>query len=189
MLCTGHPPDSLSLVTAPLGTSGPAANLENGDVFPFHLEDALNICVVVTHFLTVVSSERDRASPRVVLRSGDTGGPSPSPSAATLSSSISPSSSPEETAEGRRDRRRSVSPAFLLRLLSRCSDLSGFYVGRLKFQPRGYWGGCSPPRRRLPCLRRRRGLCSAVQHLVLQVQPGDGLAASAGGGGAAPFRR
>ncbi|KAL5676177.1 hypothetical protein ACJX0J_012308, partial [Zea mays] len=35
----------------------------------------------------------------------------------------------------------------------------------------------------------RAVLCSAVQHLVLQVQPGDGLAASAGGGGAAPFRR
>jgi hypothetical protein len=33
------------------------------------------------------------------------------------------------------------------------------------------------------------GLCSVVQHLVLQVHPGDGLAASTGGGGAAPFRR
>jgi hypothetical protein len=32
------------------------------------------------------------------------------------------------------------------------------------------------------------GLCSTVQHLVLQVQPGDGLATSVGGGGAAPFR-
>jgi hypothetical protein len=32
------------------------------------------------------------------------------------------------------------------------------------------------------------GLCSTVQHLVLQVQPGDGLATSVGGGGSAPFR-
>jgi hypothetical protein len=102
-----------------------------------------------TELSTLIISD----GPRVVLRSGDTGGPP------ALAPPLSPLFPP-------RCRRRRLPKAgaiskdgggraFLPHFSFVCSP--GAQIGRFKFQSRGCRGGHRPPRRRLPCPRRRRG--------------------------------
>jgi hypothetical protein len=101
--------------------------------------------------------------PCVVLRSGDTvTREASSPSAATLSSSsIPPRRRWRRLPEAGADSKDAGFGAFLVRLVSPCSDLSGFCAGRFKVQPCRLLGRAPSPRRRLP--RAVGGLCTTDQ--------------------------